>query len=116
MRCGRRRAAHVQYPAPCARAGLVHYIGRSRSSTSGDANHCFGLTLFNAKNPHWLTRRGWGVPTMTACAIEVLIVADTVRTIIVEPTFTSVGVLGIIVGIRILLSWSLDVEIEGTWP
>jgi uncharacterized membrane protein len=48
--------------------------------------------------------------------LEVLIVADIVRTIIVEPTFTSVGVLGIIVVIRILLSWSLEVEIEGTWP
>ncbi len=48
--------------------------------------------------------------------LEVLIVADIVRTIVVEPTFTSVGVLGIIVVIRILLSWSLEVEIEGTWP
>jgi uncharacterized membrane protein len=48
--------------------------------------------------------------------LEVLIVADIVRTIIVEPTFTSVGVLGVIVVIRILLSWSLEVEIEGTWP
>ena len=48
--------------------------------------------------------------------LEVLIVADIVRTIIVDPTFESVAVLGVIVIIRILLSFSLEVEIDGTWP
>jgi len=48
--------------------------------------------------------------------LEVLIIADIVRTIIVEPTLESVGVLGIIVIIRILLSFSLEVEIDGAWP
>ena len=48
--------------------------------------------------------------------LEVLIVADIVRTIIVDPTLESVAVLGVIVVIRILLSFSLEVEIEGVWP
>ena len=48
--------------------------------------------------------------------LEVLIVADIVRTIIVDPTLESVAVLGTIVVIRIILSFSLEVEIEGTWP
>jgi uncharacterized membrane protein len=48
--------------------------------------------------------------------LEVLIVADIVRTIIVNPTLESVAVLGIIVVIRILLSFSLEVEIDGAWP
>jgi uncharacterized membrane protein len=48
--------------------------------------------------------------------LEVLIVGDIVRTIIVDPTFESVAVLGMIVVIRIVLSFSLEVEIEGTWP
>lgn len=48
--------------------------------------------------------------------LEVLIIADIVRTIIVEPTLESVGVLAIIVVIRIMLSFSLEVEIEGSWP
>ena len=48
--------------------------------------------------------------------LEVLIVADIVRTIIVDPTFESVGVLGVIVAIRIALSFSLEVEIDGFWP
>jgi uncharacterized membrane protein len=48
--------------------------------------------------------------------LEVLIVADIVRTIIVDPTLESVAVLGTIVVIRILLSFSLEVEIDGVWP
>jgi len=48
--------------------------------------------------------------------LEVLIVADIVRTIIVDPTVKSVVVLGIIVIIRIALSFSLEVEIDGFWP
>jgi uncharacterized membrane protein len=48
--------------------------------------------------------------------LEVLIVGDIVRTIVVDPTFESVTVLGLIVVIRIVLSFSLEVEIEGTWP
>ena len=45
-----------------------------------------------------------------------LIVGDIIRTIIVDPTLVSVGVLGMIVAIRIVLSFSLEVEIDGTWP
>ena len=48
--------------------------------------------------------------------LEVLIIGDIVRTIIVDPTLESVAVLGGIVVIRIVLSFSLEVEIEGSWP
>ena len=48
--------------------------------------------------------------------LEVLIVGDIVRTVIVDPTLRSVGVLGMIVAIRIVLSFSLEVEIDGAWP
>jgi uncharacterized membrane protein len=48
--------------------------------------------------------------------LEILIVGDIVRTIIVDPTIESVAVLGLIVVIRIVLSFSLEVEIDGTWP
>jgi uncharacterized membrane protein len=48
--------------------------------------------------------------------LEVLIIADIIRTIVVAPSLNSVAVLGIIVVIRILLSFSLEVEIDGTWP
>ena len=48
--------------------------------------------------------------------LEVLIVADIVRTIIVDPTIESVTVLGVIVLIRIVLSFALEIEIDGVWP
>jgi uncharacterized membrane protein len=48
--------------------------------------------------------------------LEVLIIADIIRTIVVDPSIESVGVLGLIVLIRILLSFSLEVEIDGMWP
>ena len=48
--------------------------------------------------------------------LEVLIVGDIVRTIIVSPTVESVAALGLIVLIRIVLSFSLEVEIDGVWP
>jgi uncharacterized membrane protein len=48
--------------------------------------------------------------------LEVLIIADIVRTIIVDTSIESVAALGIIVIIRILLSFSLEVEIDGVWP
>jgi uncharacterized membrane protein len=48
--------------------------------------------------------------------LQVLIIADIVLTIVVERSLESVAVLGSIVVIRILLSFSLEVEIDGTWP
>jgi uncharacterized membrane protein len=48
--------------------------------------------------------------------LEVLIIGDIVRTIIVDSTVESVAVLGMIVIIRIVLSFSLEVEIDGVWP
>lgn len=48
--------------------------------------------------------------------LEVLIVADIIRTVIVSQTLESVGVLATIVAVRIVLSWSLAVEIDGVWP
>lgn len=38
------------------------------------------------------------------------------KTIAVEPTFVSIGVLAGLVVIRTFLSWTLVLEIEGRWP
>ena len=48
--------------------------------------------------------------------LEVLIIADIIRTIVVDQSVESVTVLGIIVLIRVVLSFSLEVEIDGAWP
>ncbi|WP_068166768.1 DUF1622 domain-containing protein [Rhodococcus phenolicus] len=48
--------------------------------------------------------------------LEFLVAADIIKTVAVTPTFSSVGVLAIIVLIRTFLSWSLQLEIDGRWP
>ena len=48
--------------------------------------------------------------------LEVLIIADIIRTIVIDQSVESVAVLGIIVLIRVVLSFSLEVEIDGMWP
>lgn len=48
--------------------------------------------------------------------LEILVAADVIRTVALEPTLQSVSVLGLLVVIRTFLSWSLVVEIEGHWP
>jgi len=48
--------------------------------------------------------------------LEILVAGDLIRTVAVAPTLDNVIVLGIIVLIRTFLSFSLEIEIEGTWP
>lgn len=48
--------------------------------------------------------------------LELLVAGDIIRTVAIAPTFTSVGVLAIIVAIRTFLSFSLEVEVTGHWP
>lgn len=48
--------------------------------------------------------------------LEILVAADLIRTIAVDPTLQNLAVLGGLVLIRTFLSWSLEVEIEGRWP
>lgn len=48
--------------------------------------------------------------------LEVLVAADIVKTIAIELTFTSLGLLAGLVIVRTFLSWTLVLEIEGRWP
>ena len=48
--------------------------------------------------------------------LEFLVAADIINTITVEMTLQSVASLAVIVLVRTLLSFSLEVEIEGRWP
>jgi uncharacterized membrane protein len=48
--------------------------------------------------------------------LEVVVAADIVKTIAVEPTLSSLAVLAGLVLIRTFLSWTLVLEIEGRWP
>jgi uncharacterized membrane protein len=48
--------------------------------------------------------------------LEILVAADLIRTVAVDPTWQNVAVLGLIVLIRTFLSFSLEVEMDGVWP
>lgn len=72
----------------------------------------------------WRTRRlvevyrpyRQGVGRAILLGLEFLVGGDIIRSVAVSPTFTSVGVLALIVLVRTFLSLSLQVELDGRWP
>jgi uncharacterized membrane protein len=70
--------------------------------------------LIHAPDPYRGLRENLG--RVILLGLEVLIIADIIRTIVVDQSVESVGVLGLVVAIRIVLSFSLEVEIDGVWP
>jgi uncharacterized membrane protein len=48
--------------------------------------------------------------------LEFLVAADILRTISADPSLRDVAILGGVVLIRTVLSFSLEVELEGRWP
>ena len=48
--------------------------------------------------------------------LEFLVAADIVRTVAIDTTLVNVAVLGALVAVRTVLSWSLIVEMESRWP
>ena len=48
--------------------------------------------------------------------LDLLIAADIIKTVTLDPTLENVLVLAILVLVRTFLSWSLVVETEGRWP
>ncbi len=57
-----------------------------------------------------------GLARSILLGLELLIAADIIRSVALDATFVSVGVLGLIVLVRTFLSWTLEVEISGMWP
>ncbi len=50
-------------------------------------------------------------------SLEFLVAADIIRTVAIEePSFESIGVLGLIILVRTFLSWALELELSGCWP
>ncbi len=78
--------------------------------------HSGVLYLISARRPraYYYFRKHLG--RVILLGLEVLIVADIARTVIVDQSAESVAVLATIVVVRIVLSWSLAVEIDGVWP
>ena len=73
----------------------------------------------------WLRTRDGGrafrmlretIGSVILLGLEILVAADLVKTVTSTPSLTDAAVLAIIVVIRTLLSFSLQIEIEGTLP
>lgn len=78
---------------------------------------CFGVAAIRyrgATRPYERLRQGLGRAILVG--LEFLVAADIIRSVAIDPTFQSVGILGLIVLIRTFLSWSLVVEMNGSWP
>lgn len=85
--------------------GLVWSLGRAW--TTWRRNH-------DGARSYWVLRATFG--RVLLLGLEVLVAADLIRTVVVAPTLANVAGLGLIVLIRTLLSFSLEVEINGAWP
>jgi uncharacterized membrane protein len=57
-----------------------------------------------------------GIGQTMLLGLELLVAADIIQTVILEPTLHNIMALSLLVLVRTFLSWSLDVEIEGRWP
>lgn len=57
-----------------------------------------------------------GVGRAILLGLEILIIADIVQTITIDPTLESALTLGVIVLVRTFLSFSLEIELEGVVP
>ena len=48
--------------------------------------------------------------------LDLLIAADIIKTVTLEPTLENVAALGLLILIRTFLTWTLLVETDGHWP
>ena len=57
-----------------------------------------------------------GIGRAVLLGLEILIIADIIQTVIIDPTLASAATLGLIVLVRIVLSFSLEIELDGRLP
>ncbi len=91
-------------------AGVVLIIGGILLATAS------AVTGLRGRRDGVYMRYRQGIGRAILLGLEVLVAADIIRTVAVDPTFESLGVLALIVAIRTFLSFSLEVELEGRWP
>ena len=76
----------------------------------------------------WFRARGLGDPTeakkayrrslarTTLIGLEVLLAATIIKTVLLRPTFESMGILMFMVVIRTALGWTTTMDMTGRWP
>lgn len=78
----------------------------------------FIKNIVSRKNPeldiykNYRTNLGRGI----LLGLEILVAGDIIRSVVGHPTFTSIGILALIVLIRSFLSITFDMEINNRWP
>lgn len=128
--CGRRHAARgtrheSRIDRPVVIGDIIHGITRA-VELGGVGVIVVGTVVstwallrgFAARTDREATVRGYrqSLGRAILLGLELLVAADIINTVAIEPTLNSVAVLGGIVLIRTFLSFSLEVEIEGRWP
>ncbi|MCA3572854.1 MAG: DUF1622 domain-containing protein [Aestuariivirga sp.] len=73
-------------------------------------------TLFSTHDAKSYERYRIRIGRSLLLGLEVLVAADIIKTIAVELTFSSLGMLAGLILVRTFLSWTLTLEIEGRWP
>jgi len=48
--------------------------------------------------------------------LEILVIADIIESITIEPSYASLLVLAFLVVLRTIISWTSSLQIEGRWP
>lgn len=102
---------------PMAQIGEAVFINVTISlfAVGGVAALVSGIKDFGNVNQLFVdVRRAFGRPIILG--LEILVAADIIQTITVDPSIESVSVLGILVLVRIALSVSLDIEVDGMLP
>jgi uncharacterized membrane protein len=73
------------------------------------------IRIRNARGESY-RRYKYTLGTALLLGLEILVAADVIRTVALEPTLENIASLGVLVLVRTFLSWSLVVEMEGHWP
>ncbi len=81
----------------------VALIGAARTFAGGEPNAAY-------------ERARHGVGRSILLGLEILIIADIVQTITIDPTLESAATLAVIVVVRTFLSFSLEIELDGIVP
>jgi uncharacterized membrane protein len=76
----------------------------------------FAVELFQGRSGGAYEAARQGVGRAILLGLEILIIADIVQTITIDPTLESALTLGVIVLVRTFLSFSLEIELEGVVP
>jgi uncharacterized membrane protein len=80
------------------------------------ARFLYSLIARRGRTDEAFTQYKHGMGKALLVALELLVAADVVQTVVLEFTFANVAALGLLVLVRTFLAWSLVVEIEGRWP